>query len=131
MYIDVEVRIESLKNPDDPITPRSVARWYLLKRLERHLVRTRSPRLQMLLMILATGSVGLLASTALLRLQVRNMALRYVICVAAAYRAFLMLVWLWVLYQRRRWNRFARADGSPAGDFPLLDHASRTLGPCK
>src|SRR5260370_11115386 len=85
----------------------------------------------MLLMILATGSVGLLASTALLRLQVRNMALRYVICVAAAYGAFLMLVWLWVLYQRRRWNRFARADGSPAVDFPLQEHASVARDPSK
>jgi hypothetical protein len=96
--------------PDEPLPP--LARWDLLRRLERHLLRTSYPRIQVFLLVLLTGAVGLLTSTVLLHLQVRIMALRYVVSVAVAYGAFLVFVWLWILSQKRRWNGIARSGSS-------------------
>jgi hypothetical protein len=64
----------------------------------------------MFLLVLVTGAVGLLTSTALLRMHLQVMALRYMISVVVAYGAFLALVWLWILSRQRNWRRFAR-DG--------------------
>jgi|CZKS01.1.fsa_nt_gi hypothetical protein len=95
--------------PDEPLPP--LARWDLLRRLERHLLRTSYPRIQVFLLVLLTGAVGLLTSTVLLHLQVRIMALRYVVSVAVAYGAFLVFVWLWILSQQRRWKGIVRNGG--------------------
>jgi len=99
-------------NESAPTNP--LARWVLLAGLERHLIRTGAPRLQMLILVLATGAVGLLTSVGLLHLHVEVMVLRYVISVIVAYGAFLALVWLWIIYQRRRWNRIGRVGASGA-----------------
>jgi hypothetical protein len=95
--------------PDEPLPP--LARWDLLRRLERHLLRTSYPRIQVFLLVLLTGAVGLLTSTVLLHLQVRIMALRYVVSVAGAYGAFLVFVSLWILSQQRRWKGIVRSGG--------------------
>ena len=95
--------------PDEPLPP--LARWDLLRRLERHLLRTSYPRIQVFLLVLLTGAVGLLTSTVLLHLQVRIMALRYVVSVAGAFGAFLVFVSLWILSQQRRWKGIVRSGG--------------------
>jgi hypothetical protein len=98
-----------LMAPCEPLPP--LARWDLLRRLERHLLRTSYPRIQVFLLVLLTGAVGLLTSTVLLHLQVRIMALRYFVSVAVAYGAFLVFVWLWILSQQRRWKGIVRNGG--------------------
>jgi hypothetical protein len=67
----------------------------------------------MFLLVLATGAVGLLTSAGLLRLHLEIMPLRYLISVAVAYGAFLAFVWLWIIFQQRRWTRIARIGGIP------------------
>jgi hypothetical protein len=59
------------------------------------------PRLQMSLILLVTGLVGFLVSFALLRAGLGRMWLRYPLAVIAAYVAFLLLLRLWLFYQRR------------------------------
>jgi hypothetical protein len=95
--------------PNETLPP--LARWDLLRRLERHLLRTSYPRIQVFLLVLLTGIVGLLTSAVLLHLQVRIMALRYVVSVAVAYGAFLVFVWLWILSRQRRWKGIVRNGG--------------------
>ena len=62
--------------------------------------------------VAASGLVGFLTSVTLLHLHLRSMWLRYGLSVGAAYGGFLILVWVWILYYRRRWNRIVRS-GSP------------------
>ena len=59
--------------------------------------------------VAASGLVGFLTSVTLLHLHLRSMWSRYGLSVAAAYGAFLILVWVWILYYRRRWNRIVRS----------------------
>jgi len=96
----------------ESVPPKTIARWVLLAGVKRHLTRTSTPRLQMIILVLATGSVGLLTSVCLLRLHMEMMVLRYVVSVTVAYGAFLAMVWLWLVAQRRRWRRRARAGSS-------------------
>jgi hypothetical protein len=103
-----ESHIESWISSSRSVTPQTLARWDLLKRLELHLLRTSAPRFQMFLLVLLTGSVGLLSSMALLRIHLQLMALRYMISVVIAYGVFLALVWLWILSRQRNWKAFAR-----------------------
>jgi hypothetical protein len=110
------MRIEALRNPGKSVSPETLARWDLLIRLERHLLRNGNPKLQMFMLVATTGSVGLLTSTALIRLHLRIMTLRYPVSVLVAYGAFLALVWLWILWLRRRWNRITNGRGSPRAD---------------
>lgn len=62
----------------------------------RQLRRAGSPRLQMALIVAITGGVGFLSSVALLRAGLDSMALRYPMCVAIAYVAFIGLLWCWL-----------------------------------
>jgi hypothetical protein len=87
----------------------TIARWTLVAGLERHLVRTSSPRVKMAGLVLATGSIGLLTSFSLLHLHLENMMFRYLISVVVAYGAFLGLIWLWLFNQQTRWSRIAKA----------------------
>jgi hypothetical protein len=50
----------------------------------------------MLLLVSLTGGAGFLCSFLLLNLGIDNMPLRYMISVAGAYLAFLLLLWLWL-----------------------------------
>src|SRR5271170_5085952 len=99
----------------ESVPPQMLARWVLLAGLERHLTRTGAPRLQMMILVWATASVGLLTSVCLLHLHMEMMALRYVISVTVAYGAFLGMVWLWIICQRRRWSRIAKGTSAWTG----------------
>ncbi len=57
--------------------------------------------MQMSLILLVTGLVGFLVSFVLLRAGLGRMWLRYPLAVIAAYVAFLLLLRLWLFYQRR------------------------------
>src|SRR5262249_10850639 len=91
----------------------ALARWDILRRLELRLLRTGRPRIQMLGVVTASGAAGVLASATLLHLHLCSMWLRYPLSVTAGYGAFLLLIWLWIIYYRRKWNRImaGRAAG--------------------
>lgn len=100
------------------INPKQLApasRAALMLRLRRALLRRGLPRLQMSLIVVATGLAGFGASVALLRAGMASMPLRYGLSVVIAYLVFLLLVRLWVVYQRRSF-----VDDLPDVDIPIL-----------
>ncbi len=70
--------------------------------MKRRLLVTSAPRLQMMLILLATGAAGFFVSYALLHLGVGWMWIRYPIAILLAYCVFLLLLRLWVAYQHSR-----------------------------
>jgi uncharacterized membrane protein YgcG len=67
-----------------------------IARIQRTLERLHSPRLQMMLIVALTASVGFLASFALFHVGVESMWIRYAFAVVIAYVAFLFLLWCWL-----------------------------------
>jgi hypothetical protein len=70
--------------------------------LRRHLLRRSVPRLQMSLIVGATGLAGFGVSVLLLGAGMTSMPLRYLSAVAAAYAVFLLLVRIWAEFHRRQ-----------------------------
>ncbi len=68
----------------------------LVSRLRAQLERHGYPRLQMMLLVALTGGVGFLSSFLMLSYGMYAMPLRYMLSVAVAYVAFLILLWLWL-----------------------------------
>ncbi|HEX8720497.1 MAG TPA: hypothetical protein VF736_07705 [Pyrinomonadaceae bacterium] len=75
-----------------------------VERVRRLLLRRALPRVQMALILAATGAAGFLASFALLHAGVWRMWLRYALAVLAAYLVFLLLLRLWLFLQGRDLN---------------------------
>jgi hypothetical protein len=95
-----------------------------VERVREMLLRRGLPRLQMTLILLVTGLVGFLVSFVLLRAGVGRMWLRYPVAVVVAYIAFLLLLRLWLAYQR--WS--ARRESSHFDvDLPGIDGLSLDL----
>lgn len=69
-------------------------------RIREHLLRFGSPRLRMLLLVLLTGTGGLLASYLMLRAGLASMPLRYLLAMLAAYAVFLLLL-RWFIHHSR------------------------------
>ena len=72
-----------------------------VERVRRLLMRRGMPRVQMSLILAATGAAGFLASYAMLRLGLSLMWLRYALAVLLAYAVFLLLLRLWLLLHSR------------------------------
>jgi hypothetical protein len=72
-----------------------------VERVRRLLLRRGMPRVEMSLILGATGAAGFLASYAMLRLGVSPMWLRYALAVLLAYAVFLLLLRLWLLLHGR------------------------------
>jgi hypothetical protein len=73
-----------------------------IERVRRRLVSGGRPRLFVSCLLALTGGVGFLVSSALLQLGVTKMAVRYPLAVLSAYAVFLLLLRLWLAFQRRR-----------------------------
>ncbi len=69
--------------------------------MRRLLLRRGMPRVEMSLILGATGAAGFLASYSMLRLGVSLMWLRYALAVLLAYAVFLLLLRLWLLLHGR------------------------------
>ena len=82
-----------------------------VERVRRLLLRRAFPRVQMSLILAATGAAGFLASFAMLHLGVSRMWLRYALAVLFAYLIFILLLRLWLFLQGRE----------SRGDLPDLD----------
>lgn len=86
-----------------------------IERVRRRLVRGGSPRLLVSFLLALTGGAGFLVSTALLRLGVTQMSVRYPLAVLSAYAVFLLLLRLWLALQRRK-TRSSRSSLDPLSD---------------
>lgn len=77
-----------------------------IERVRRQLSRGGRPRLLVSFLLLLTGVTGFLVSSALLRLGVTLMAVRYPLAVLAAYSVFLLLLRLWLALQGKTGSNF-------------------------
>src|SRR5688500_16626368 len=95
------------RRPQEPPAARRV------ERVRRLLVRRGRPRVEMSLILAATGAAGFLASFSMLHLGLSLMWLRYGLSVLFAYAVFLALLRIWIFLHSRE----------PLGDAPdyLLD----------
>jgi hypothetical protein len=83
------------KQPQGPPAARRV------ERVQRLLLRRGRPRVQMSLILAATGAAGFLASFLMLHLGVSAMWLRYALAVLLAYGVFLLLLRIWLYLHSR------------------------------
>ena len=102
-----------------------------IERVRRRLVRGGRPRLLVAFLLALTGAAGFLVSTALLRLGVMQMSVRYPLAVLSAYAFFLLLLRLWLALQRRKTGNnsggdwlFDMGDALP----PLFDSGASVAG---
>ncbi len=99
---------------------RTIGRHGLRGIARRILERRGTARLQMSLMVCATGLSGFLSSVLMLELGLEQMAVRYGLAVLIAYLVFLFLVWLWVLHNRRTLDAGVVLDGLDVLE-PIVD----------
>ena len=81
-----------------------------VERVRRLLLRRGLPRVQMSLILAATGAAGFLVSVVLLHAGVSRMWLRYALAVLFAYLVFLLLLRLWLWLQGRDLHLDGLAD---------------------
>jgi len=74
----------------------------LLAKMRAHLGQGSSPRIEMMLIVGATASVGFLASRGMLTLGLDDIAIRYACAVGVAYVSFLIWIWVWLLAKTDR-----------------------------
>lgn len=74
----------------------------IIERVKRRLLRRGRPRLLVTLILLLTGLAGFLVSFSLLRFGMTRMWLRYPLAILIAYCVFLLLLRLWLFFQRHR-----------------------------
>ncbi|MBA2433813.1 MAG: hypothetical protein M3480_02755 [Verrucomicrobiota bacterium] len=72
--------------------------------LERYLDRRSAPRLILSVLLILTGTAGLLISVLLLHAGLEAMSIRYPIAVLTGYGVFLLLLRFWVEFERARFN---------------------------
>lgn len=84
--------------------------------LRRYYERERFPRLIVMVLLLATGGVGFLASAGMLWLGVSEMWIRYPIAVLIAYIAFVALIRLWAETERNRTDAHRELEKVDAPD---------------
>ena len=73
-----------------------------VERVRRLLVRRGMPRVEMSLILAATGAAGFLASFSMLHLGLSLMWLRYGLAVLFAYAVFLLLLRIWLFFHSRK-----------------------------
>lgn len=83
-------------------------------RIGNFLVRRGIPRVQMTMMVAATGLAGFLFSAGMLHLGLHSLWLRYPLAVLFAYGVFLLLLRLWIFYWHRRLYHQESSSGSTA-----------------
>jgi hypothetical protein len=92
-----------------------------IARVQGHLLRHHSPRLQMAWIVSLTGLAGLGASFLMLRAGVHGMGLRYFYAMGIAYIVFLLLLWIWLRVRRSTVDLVT--SGGDAAQPPVPDFA--------
>ena len=88
-----------------------------IARLRSEIERQQYPRLQMMIIVLLTGTAGFIASVVMLHFGVTTMALRYFLALCIAYAMFLFIIWVWL-----RW-------GADSGDIVDIADPGGWAGP--
>lgn len=83
---------------------KAASREELIAKAKERLLRHGLPRLQMSLILALTGASGFLTSFVLLQVGLDTMAVRYPIAVLVAYAVFLLLLQIWLKFQRDGWE---------------------------
>src|SRR5829696_1118458 len=109
-------RGRAARQPQAPPAARRV------ERVRRLLLRRALPRVQMSLILAATGAAGFVASFAMLHLGVWRMWVRYPLAVLFAYAAFIVLLRVWLFLHGRE------PRGMPDPDLYVLDAAADMAG---
>lgn len=94
-------------------------------------MRKSMPRVQMSLMVCATGTSAFLFSAFLLKMGITQMHIRYLLATIFAYIIFLLFIWLWIKYYRRKVSVVERnndIDITDAIDIANLDPALMDAG---
>ena len=89
-------RGQAARRPQAPPAARRV------ERVRRLLLRRSLPRIQMSLILAATGAAGFVASFVMLHLGVWRMWIRYPLAVLFAYAVFIVLLRVWLFMHRRQ-----------------------------
>jgi hypothetical protein len=92
--------------------PRPPRRQRALALVRAQLARKGSPYFILFIVLAATGLAGFWSSVVLRWAGLNSMAVRYPLCVALAYLAFLFQLFLYVLFHRRRHPASATLDGT-------------------
>jgi hypothetical protein len=74
----------------------------LMTKAHDWLMRKSMPRVQMCVMVCATGISAFLFSAFLLKMGITQMHIRYLLATIFAYIIFLLFIWLWIEYYRRK-----------------------------
>lgn len=78
------------------------ARAQAVRRVAARLERASHPRVQMALLVSATGSAGFFLDRAMLKAGLSRMSVRYALAVGLAYGVFLVLIKVWLVFHCRR-----------------------------
>ena len=76
----------------------------LMKKAHQWLMRKSMPRVQMCVMVSATGIAAFLFTSFLLKMGITQMHIRYLFATIFAYLIFLLFVWFWIAYYRSKVN---------------------------
>ncbi|HEX7317420.1 MAG TPA: hypothetical protein VF297_26205 [Pyrinomonadaceae bacterium] len=98
-----------------------------VERVRRLLLRRGLPRVQMSLILAATGAAGFIASFVMLHLGVWRMWVRYPLAVLFAYAVFIVLLRVWLLLHGRE-PRGNTVDSDPHGTDLATDIALDSVG---
>ncbi len=82
----------------------SVTREELVGRLRRRLMHHGAPELQLLFIVCLSGTVAFLVSASGLWLGLSSMTVRYTFAAVSGYLTFLVLIRVWIAWQRGRWE---------------------------
>jgi hypothetical protein len=107
---------------------KTTTRDALVSELRDRLIRTSSPRLTILIVLMFAGGAAFLASFAGLAAGIDSMAVRYALASMAGYLAFVVLIRAWIAI-RRGWQPDDNVDIlNPLDVFDGVDLAARGVG---
>lgn len=98
---------------------RLLGREAVVLQVRHHLQRHGWPRIQMAMMVAATGGIALLTSWALRQVGLTDMTWRYPLSLAVAWLGFLGLLGLWVRWNADDWGQALDVAGEAAD--PVID----------
>jgi hypothetical protein len=88
----------------------ALGRAQLVTHIHDRLINRTAPRLELFLIVSLAGAAAFVTSVGGLRLGLESMAWRYPLAVAAGYGTFLLLIRIWIAWQRRRLTAHGALD---------------------